>query len=306
MNIDYSLPCRETNYRKGRTDDIKYIVLHYTGNDGSTAWQNAHYFHESKVEASAHYFIDNDSIYASVPEGDTAWAVGVRYGDAPFWNKCKNSNSISIEMCTFGNEIQQPTVDKAVELTRALMNKYGIPIDRVVRHYDVCAKACPAQWIGQGEILWNLFKIIVNGAPVTEVPSAPEQQGGMDGNFVIACGQLSANNYVGHHAIEVDGIVGPNTRKMAVRVLQHSMNLDYNSGLEEDGIKGRLTNNALGNHYVKRGETQYMVTCMEILALLHGVDPKGVEYPGTYGGGLTEALGRDYCDSAFINSYSNL
>lgn len=114
--------------------------------------------------------------------------------------------------------------------------------------------------------------------------------------FVIACGQQSANDFVGHDLIQVDGIVGPATCRMAIRVLQHAMNLDYNAGLEEDGLYGTKTSNALGNHYVKKGETQYMVTVLEILALLHSKDPHGVEYPGTYGSGLASAYNTEYVD----------
>ena len=297
MNIDYSLPCRESNYRKGN-NGRQFIVLHYTGNDNSTAWQNAHYFHESKVEASAHYFIDNDSIFASVPEDDTAWSVGVKYGDASLWGICKNNNSINIELCTFGGVIQEPTVNKAVELTKSLMGKYNIPIDNVVRHYDVCAKDCPAPWVGAngGNFLWEIFKAMVNGAPVEQPTPTPQPQPeASGGNFIVACGQQSANNFVGHDEIVADGIVGPQTRKMKIRVLQHAMNLDYGSGLDEDGIYGRLTDGALANHYVKRGETQYMVTAMEIFAYINGENPNGVEFPGIYGGGLASVYG-DYCD----------
>ena len=83
---------------------------------------------------------------------------------------------------------------------------------------------------------------------------------------------------------------------MAIRVLQHALNLDYNAGLVEDGICGPKTKAAIGQHYVQRGERQYMVTFVEILALLHGKDPHGVEYPGTYGSGLASAYNTDYID----------
>lgn len=114
--------------------------------------------------------------------------------------------------------------------------------------------------------------------------------------FVVACGQQSMNDFVGHDLISVDGIVGPATCRMAIRTIQHAMNKDYNSGLAEDGLWGTKTSNALGKHYIKKGEKQYMVTFAEITALLHGKDPKGVEYPGTYGSGLESAYNTDYID----------
>ena len=307
MNIDYSLPCRESNYRKGR-NGVSFIVIHYTGNDNTTAWQNAHYFATSKVEASAQYFIDNDSIYASVPEGDTAWSVGVKYGNAPYWGICKNNNSINIELCTFGGEIQGPTIDKAAELVRHLMNKYGVPIDNVIRHYDVCAKCCPAPWVGgTRNDLWGLFKLYVMNisgggdlpAPVVE-PTPQGQDAQQYNKFIIACGQQGANDFVGHDYITVDGIVGPATRRMKVRVLQHAMNLDYGAGLAEDGIWGPATEAALGNHYVRLGEKQYLVSAIQIFLLIGGHDPHGVEYPGIFGNGLASAANTDYCDRNFI------
>ncbi|MGL6221483.1 MAG: N-acetylmuramoyl-L-alanine amidase, partial [Lacrimispora sphenoides] len=57
-----------------------------------------------------------------------------------------NQNSIGIEMCvrnSCGNladtsrdwYFEDATVQKAIELTKELMAKYNIPVDRVVRHH---------------------------------------------------------------------------------------------------------------------------------------------------------------------------
>lgn len=50
------------------------------------------------------------------------------------------------------------------------------------------------------------------------------------------------------------------------------------------------TDKALGKHYVTSGECQYMVTAAEILLLLHGYNPNGVEIPGIFGSGLLTAV----------------
>ena len=85
---------------------IKYIVIHYTGNDGDTAENNARYYASTVVKSSAHYFVDANSIYQSVPDLHTAWAVGGRKypscpqtGGGTLYNICRNTNSISIELC---------------------------------------------------------------------------------------------------------------------------------------------------------------------------------------------------------------
>lgn len=112
---------------------------------------------------------------------------------------------------------------------------------------------------------------------------------------IIATGQQHAINFTGVK-IAVDGIVGPDTNKMKVRVLQRGLNLDYGNSITEDGIVGTKTKAKLGSHYVKRGETQYMVTAAEILMMLHGIDPNGLELPGTYGSGLANAAKQFFGD----------
>lgn len=107
-------------------------------------------------------------------------------------------------------------------------------------------------------------------------------------NSVIKSGQTHAVQFTGKK-IQIDGITGPETNSMKSRVLQHAINKDYNAKIAEDGLFYSASKKALGSHYVKKGETQYMVTAAEILMELNGIDPKGVEYPGIYGSGLTNA-----------------
>ena len=50
----------KSNYGGERkTSDIKYIVIHYTGNNGDTALNNCKYFQGANRNASAHYFVDD-------------------------------------------------------------------------------------------------------------------------------------------------------------------------------------------------------------------------------------------------------
>ena len=66
------------------TSAIKYIVLHYTANDGDSAYNNAEYYANNIVTASAHYFVDDTTIYQSVPDNVIAWAVGgKKWSDCP-------------------------------------------------------------------------------------------------------------------------------------------------------------------------------------------------------------------------------
>ena len=133
---------------------INYIVCHYTGNTQDTAVANAKYFNECDRKASAHYFVDDNSIYQVVEDHRSSWAVGDgagRYG-------ITNSNSISIEMCTSGNStVSTATELNCARLVRSLMKTYNISIDNVVRHYDASRKICP-NWQGSNWSRWSDFK----------------------------------------------------------------------------------------------------------------------------------------------------
>ena len=109
-------------------------------------------------------------------------------------------------------------------------------------------------------------------------------------NSIISIGQQHANNFA-QCGLVTDGIRGANTRKAAVKVVQRALNVDYHANIAEDGIWGNVTERAFGNHYVTVGETQYLVTALEIICMLKGIDCNGVECPGKFGNGLAKACG---------------
>lgn len=108
-------------------------------------------------------------------------------------------------------------------------------------------------------------------------------------NELIKAGQQHSINFTGH-TISCDGIRGNNTKANARRCVQVACNLDYGAGLVIDGDFKTKSKNALGDHYVKKGETQYLVTALEILLMLKGYNPSGVECPGKFGSGLEACL----------------
>lgn len=123
-------------------------------------------------------------------------------------------------------------------------------------------------------------------APSAPKPSKPS------GNPIIRDGQVHARNFASP-GLMADGIRGANTKRAGIRALQQAMNLDYHAGLALDGIWGSKSERALGRHTVRRGETQYMVTALQILLMLKGYNPSGLENPGIFGSG-TEAAVRKY------------
>lgn len=166
------------NFTKGNTGR-KYIVIHYTGNDADRAESNANYFYRFNRGASAHYFVDATSIFEVVDPADTAWAVGRNFGKNNLFGICTNGNSISIEMCSTNSAISAKTFNNTVDLTKMLMQKYNINAAHVVRHYDVCSKACPgwSGWIPKNETIWVKFKAAISSGTTPEPAPAPADNG---------------------------------------------------------------------------------------------------------------------------------
>ena len=140
--------------------NIKYIVIHYTANDGDTDENNGVYFKNNDVDASAHYFVDDDSITQSVPDNYVAWHCGSKTGYKHKY--CRYSNSIGIEICDdVKNGVIYPsakTIQNVLDLTKSLMKKYNVPKENIIRHYDVTGKHCPAYWVDNNKWkneFWN-------------------------------------------------------------------------------------------------------------------------------------------------------
>lgn len=94
---------------KRNRKDVKYIVIHYTGNSNDTAKNNADYYATGNTRlAGAHFFVDKlGNTARSIPMNRTAWAVGgAKYSDCKatggggYYGKCTNFNSVSIELCS--------------------------------------------------------------------------------------------------------------------------------------------------------------------------------------------------------------
>ena len=87
-----------SNYGGVRSlSNIRYIVVHFTANDGDTDTNNANYFKSTpNLKTSSHYFVDDDSITQSVPDTYIAYHCG---GTKYYHATCRNANSLGVEMC---------------------------------------------------------------------------------------------------------------------------------------------------------------------------------------------------------------
>lgn len=174
---------------------IQYLVIHYTAGKTSkkgTARNVAAMFgNPANRDASADFIVDDAECVQF--NGDIrnryTYAVGGGLqgnpGGGKFYGKCKNYNSISIEICSSStnNDLRYPNtsnwyftdaaLDNAAELARHLMDTYNIPDDHLIRHYDVNQKLCPGiiGWNRESgsEAKWEAFKSLVLNGSTTAV-----------------------------------------------------------------------------------------------------------------------------------------
>ena len=154
------------NYSPGRTSPISYIVIHYTANSGDTAQNNLDYFARAKTGTSAHYFVDEHEVCQSVKDTDVAWHCG--RADGKYRHPaCRNSNSIGIEMCNSLKAVPEAVKQRTADFVRELMSRYGVPVQNVLRHYDVTGKRCPAPWVDDPQA-WMDFKALLEVEELTQ------------------------------------------------------------------------------------------------------------------------------------------
>jgi N-acetylmuramoyl-L-alanine amidase len=197
------------NYTAGTADRIKYIVIHYVGALGG-AEANCKYYASQYIGASAHYYVGfSGEVWQSVEEKDIAWHCGAKSYVHP---ECRNANSLGIEMCVRNSSgnladtsrdwyFEDATVKSTIELTKALMAKYNVPADRVIRHHDVTGKICPNPYVwNHTQHTWEAFKAAL-AAPSVNKSGWKQEDGGW--RFYNGdTGEYVRNDW--HHDIEKD------------------------------------------------------------------------------------------------------
>ena len=140
---------------------IEYIVIHDTGNSGvgANALSHQKYFGRADRQSSAHYFVDEDGAIQIIGDSKASWHCGDYNGIPKAGRKVTNSNSLGIELCINSDGNYQIAYNNLVELVKNLMIKFNIPIQNVVRHFDVSGKRCPGTFFANNWQRWQEFKI---------------------------------------------------------------------------------------------------------------------------------------------------
>lgn len=275
MNINRNYISAQNTYAN---NNPQYIVVHNTDNfsAGANALAHAKAQHNGNFSGmSAHYYVDDgDTAYQATEHKYGTWHVGKNYGGKLF-GTVSNRNSIGVEMCVQKNYNYEKALQNTVELVRQLMAQTGIPADRVLQHYDVCAKNCPSQIRAKGD--WQRFKNLINGAaskpvqPERPVQSAPgkivlspdglwganttkrlQQYFGLPQDGVIS-NQLNAYKHLSPGILSAEWSNTPNGGSMLVRKMQawigksidgyigsgFNMGLQAKFGKAKDGVLSR-------------------------------------------------------------------
>ena len=164
MNINTSFISNNNSYA-GQIP--VYIVIHNTDNyaKGANAKAHAKAQHDGNFKGySAHVFVDDTEAYQALPYDRGAWHVGVNYGGRLF-GTVNNRNAVGIEMCVQEGYNYEKAFQNTVQVCKQIMKQLGIPSDRVVQHYDVCAKNCPSAIRAKGD--WNRFKQLIGAKTTT-------------------------------------------------------------------------------------------------------------------------------------------
>nr|WP_317413904.1 N-acetylmuramoyl-L-alanine amidase [uncultured Solibaculum sp.] len=155
-----------------------YIVVHNTGNSASSADARAHYSWLQGVEnsdssyVSVHFFVDEDEAVQTCPVTEMTYHAG----DGSTGKG--NSQGLSIEICENNN--YQKAEKNAIRVIRALMDHFGIPIDRVQphRYFAPNKKLCPHLILkseNAWQSNWSAFQQHILDSSDDSAPSQPSK-----------------------------------------------------------------------------------------------------------------------------------
>ena len=264
----------------------KYIVLHFLGVVGQNfeLWDNGY--------GATFTIAWNGDVYYTADYTAVTWQCGGKIqgekadgdGVAPhrFYGKCTNYNSVSIEVCVKRTDnkyegddyddkwyFTEESQESLVWAVSKMMDDLNIPIDRVIRHFDVSGKNCPNPYTNNkglnGNWTWKEFKanlaqyrkdgtitlpydhVIIKNDYLSKGDSGDAVQTMQ--MMLIACG-YSCGSY------GADGSFGTNTEN-ALKIFQKA------SGLKVNGHYDEVTKSALEKAYKEKTEKKKYSTVYE-------------------------------------------
>ena len=150
VNQDFINPSRA---RTGLAlEGLHNIVIHYTGNPGTTAKQNRNYFGKPDTLVCSHFLIGLEGeIIQCIPLDEQSAASNHR-----------NIDTVSIEVChpDKTGKFNEATYESLVRLTAWLCSNTSLTEADIIRHHDITGKQCPKYFVDDPKA-WEQFKVDV-------------------------------------------------------------------------------------------------------------------------------------------------
>lgn len=132
--------------------DPRGIILHWTGNlnPAADAMANRNWFETFRgYKVSAHYIVDDRRVVLCIPESEIAFGSGTALQPAAvnLFSQTPNYHAIHIEWCVNAGSNGGETYKNALALVGDILARHGWGIERLVRHFDVTGKLCPAFFV---------------------------------------------------------------------------------------------------------------------------------------------------------------
>lgn len=140
---------------------VRFLVAHGTGNPGSTAEGNVSWYSGNPVNASAHTFIDDNSIIEMIPLNEKAWHVN--YGkptDNRMYGEDANDAAIGVEFCWGGSIDFNKSYKRYVWYFAYLCDEFNLnPKHDIVAHstLDPARRSDPENALNRYGVTWNDF-----------------------------------------------------------------------------------------------------------------------------------------------------
>lgn len=124
-------------YGVKRTQTIKGITIHNTGNDKS-AEEHAQLMANSSQHFATHYFVDEKKTIQVMPLNWAVWHTGKGFDMG-------NMRTIAIEICRSTSDLETylKAQARAIKLIKKLMEQYNLDANSIFFHSDFNNTYCP-------------------------------------------------------------------------------------------------------------------------------------------------------------------
>lgn len=136
MTIEQDFIPKGNKNRPGRTNPMRYITLHETGNESVGADARAHAKYLKTASVSWHYTVDSKRAVQHLPDNEDAFHAGDGSGEG-------NRASIGIEVCVNRDGNLEQAYRNTAKLCKRLCKKHKIPYENIVFHHKWNGKDCP-------------------------------------------------------------------------------------------------------------------------------------------------------------------